>query len=60
MSISKAKGDQRRDEADKSVLTMPIKTSTLLANLLDWYLLQRTNFFAENYYCPPPPAVRYL
>jgi hypothetical protein len=52
--IRKVKGDQRRDEANKPVMAIPIAANPLLANLLEWYMAQRTAFCTANLNNPPP------
>jgi hypothetical protein len=55
MFVRKSKGDQRRDTRDKLVFAVPIATSPILADLLD-YFTQHRAAFCVTYYKRPPPA----
>jgi hypothetical protein len=55
--IRKAKGNQQRNEAAKSVLPIPIEVNPLLADLLDYYLVNRADVCANHYNYPPPTHI---
>jgi hypothetical protein len=55
--IRKARGDQRRNAADKPILAMPITANPALADLVEWYCTQRVAYCAKLYNCPPPAAL---
>jgi hypothetical protein len=47
--IRKSKGDHRRDEATKLVLSNPITANPLLTDLLEYYLVNRAAFSVNHY-----------
>jgi hypothetical protein len=52
--IGKAKGDQRRDVADKPIMAIPIIANPALADLLEWYCTQRIAYCIDS---PPSSAI---
>jgi hypothetical protein len=57
MFVRKFERDQRRNTRDKLVLEVPILAKPLIADLLDYYLTQRTSFCATYFIRPPHAAV---
>jgi hypothetical protein len=55
--IRKAKGDQRRNAADKPIMAMPITANPALVDLMEWYCTQRVAYCAKFYDSPPPTAI---
>jgi hypothetical protein len=53
----KTKGDQRRDEVDKPVLTILTLAKPILAGLLEYNLVNHTAFCNKIYECHPPSAM---
>jgi hypothetical protein len=47
--VRKSKGNKRRDTRDKRVLAVSIPAKSMLADLMDYYLNQRTTF-CETYF----------
>jgi hypothetical protein len=54
--LRKSKWDLRRDTRDKLILAVPKPANPMLADLLDHYSQQRTDFYATYYNRPPPAA----
>jgi hypothetical protein len=56
--VRKAKGDQRRTAADKSLLQLPITAVPLLADLLEAFTARRTSYCNQLGNGPGPTAFR--